>query len=215
VKICGITRREDALAADEADADYLGVVLSAGFGRSVEPGRAGALVEGTRARKVALLVDESAEAAEAAAHALGAAVIQLHGAEEPELLDALRERGPWKLWKGVRARSLEDVAKAVERYASVADGILVEGWKKGGPGVGGAKVKLDPDAVDFVLAGGLDAKSVADAVRRFHPDVVDVSSGVESELGVKDHDSVRAFVRAARGPASTRGARASAGKGGK
>jgi len=212
VKICGLTRREDAVMADGAGADYLGVVLSAGFGRSVDPARAGAVVEGTRARKVAVLVDESADSAEEAAIALGAGVLQLHGSEEPELLEELRERGPWKLWKAVRARSLEDVERTVELYARVADGILVEGWKEGALGVGGARLALDPESVrdlvppalEFVLAGGLDAKTVASAARRFQPDVVDVSSGVERTLGVKDPKLVQAFVKAAR----ARGARA-------
>jgi len=206
VKICGLARREDALAADRAGADYLGVVLSAGFRRSVEPARASALVEGTRALKVAVLVDEHPDAAEAAALALGAAVLQLHGDEEPSLLAALKERGPWALWRAVRARSLDDIRRTVERYHGVADGILVEGGE-GALGVGGARLELDadrvrdllPEGLDFVLAGGLDADTVAEAVRRFEPDVVDVSSGVERERGAKDHALVEAFVLAARG----------------
>jgi phosphoribosylanthranilate isomerase len=206
VKICGLVRREDVLAAEAAGADYLGVVLSAGFGRSVEPRRAAALFEGTRTPRVAVLVAETPAAAEAAAAALGAEVIQLHGDEGPDVLEELRARGPWRLWKAVRARSLADIERTVERFAGVADGILVEGWD--GPlGVGGARLGLDParvralvpETLDFVLAGGLDAVAVAEAARRFRPDVVDVSSGVERGLGVKDHSAVHAFVRGARG----------------
>ncbi len=206
VKICGLTRREDALVAAAAGADYLGVILSAGFGRSVALADAAALVQDTRAQKVAVLVDETAETAAAAARALGADVIQLHGDEAPDVLEALRTRGPWKLWKAVRAKSLDDVERTVERYAGSADGILVEGWKEGALGVGGARVTLDPAVVralvpahlDFVLAGGLDPDSVGEGVRAFHPAVVDVSSGVERALGVKDHARIRAFIEAAR-----------------
>ena len=206
VKICGLVRREDVLLADAAGADYVGVVLSAGFGRSVELPRAAALVAGTRAAKVAVLVDEPPAAAEEAALALGADALQLHGSETPEVLESLRARGGWTLWKAVRARSLGDVERTVDRYAPVADGILVEGWKEGSLGVGGARLGLDPEEVralipgtlDFVLAGGLDAGTVAQAARAFRPDVVDVSSGVERALGVKDPEAVRAFVRAAR-----------------
>jgi phosphoribosylanthranilate isomerase len=209
VKICGLTRREDVLAAERSGADYLGVVLSAGFGRSVDPRLAADLVAGTRVPKVAVLVDETANAAEGLATTLGADVLQLHGGEGPGVLRALREGGPWTLWKAVRARSLDDVEQTVERYGSVADGILVEGWKEGSLGVGGARVGLDPgrvralipDVLDFVLAGGLGADTVADAVRSFRPDVVDVSSGVERELRVKDEELVEAFVRAARAAA--------------
>lgn len=206
VKICGLVRPEDARFADAAGADYLGVVLSKGFGRSVEPSRAAEVVAGTRARKVAVLVDESADGAEAAAAALGAGVLQLHGDESPELLRELRRRGPWALWKAVRARAPADVERAVARYAGVADGILVEGWKAGPLGVGGARLGLEPtlvresipETMDFVLAGGLTADTVRDAVLRFHADVVDVSSGVESALGEKDHALVRAFIEGAR-----------------
>lgn len=215
VKICGLTRREDALAADAAGADYLGVVLSAGFGRTIALRDAGALVQGTRAPKVAVLVDETPESAAAAAGALGADVIQLHGSESPEVLEALRSHGPWRLWKAVRAKTLADVEHAVEWYAGSADGILVEGWKEGSLGVGGARVTLDPAAVralvpadlDFVLAGGLTPESVGDGVRAFHPDVVDVSSGVERALGVKDHARIRAFIETARAAAAVASAK--------
>lgn len=215
VKICGLVRHRDALAAERAGADYLGVVLSAGFRRSVEPARAAALVEGTLAPKVAVLVDESPASAAGAALALGATVLQLHGQEEPGHLEALRARGSWRLWKAVRAGSLDDVRRAVERYVDVADGILVEG-REGALGVGGSRLILDPGRVrdlipptlDFVLAGGLDPDTVADAARRFGPDVVDVSSGVERAPGVKDHDRVAAFVRETRS-AQARGREAS------
>ena len=209
VKICGLVRREDVLAAERAGADYLGVVLSAGFGRSVHPSGVAQLVAGTRARRVAVLVDETPEAAEAAATALGADVLQLHGEEDPAVLRALRERGAWTLWKAVRARSLDDIERTVEKYGSVADAVLVEGWREGSLGVGGARLGLDPARVralipgdlDFVLAGGLGAETVADAVLRFRPEVVDVSSGVERERGVKDHALMELFVRAARAAA--------------
>ena len=210
VKICGLMRREDVLAADAAGASFVGVVLSAGFGRSVELPRAAALVAGTRAAKVAVLVDETPAAAEEAALALGADALQLHGSESPDVLEALRARGAWTLWKAVRARSLGDIERTVERYARVADGILVEGWRAGSLGVGGARLGLEPEAVralvpatlDFVLAGGLEPGTVAEAARLFRPDVVDVSSGVERAPGVKDPEAVRAFVRAARGVAA-------------
>jgi phosphoribosylanthranilate isomerase len=207
VKICGLTRREDALAADRAGADYLGVVLSSGFGRSVAPRNAGAIVAGTRALKVAVLVDEDPEEAAGAAEALGAHVVQLSGDETPGTIEAIRSRGPWSIWKAVRARTLDELSAAVTRYGQVVNGILLEGWKEGSKGGSGARVTLDAagaralvsEEIDFVLAGGLGPDNVADAVRSFRPDVVDVSSGVERALGAKDHERVHAFVDAARG----------------
>jgi len=222
VKICGLTRREDAFAAERAGADYLGFVLSEGFGRSVTPEALPELVAGTTARRVAVLVDEALETASERALLLGASVVQLHGEEPPELLTALRARGGWALWKAVRPRSLEELASEVERYRFVADGILVEGWRDGAVGGVGARLTLDPEAVRdlipedlaLILAGGLAPASVSGAVRDFRPDVVDVSSGVERALGKKDHALVRAFVESVRSASGAAGsARVEPGKG--
>jgi phosphoribosylanthranilate isomerase len=210
VKICGVTRREDALAVDRAGADYLGVILSAGFSRSVAPEAASAIVEGVRPITVAVLVEEEPRVAEAAARWIGAGVIQLHGEEPPSVLADIRTRGSWKLWKAVRARQLDDLERAVERYADVADGILVEGWKEGVVGGGSARLDLDPERVralipehlDFILAGGLDPDTVGEAVAAFRPEVVDVSSGVERVKRKKDHELVERFVESARGAAA-------------
>jgi phosphoribosylanthranilate isomerase len=213
VKICGLVRREDALDADAAGADYLGVVVSPGFRRSVDASAVRGILEGVRAKRVAVMVDPDARTASEAVRSLGADVVQLHGEEPPDLLRSLRGEGTAALWKAVRARSLSDVEAAVARYADVADGFLVEGWMDGVFGGGGARLALDPGRVralippglEFILAGGLDADSVGAAVSSFRPDIVDVSSGVERTVGVKDHGLVSAFIQEARA-AGRRGA---------
>ena len=167
------------------------------------------MLAGTDARKVAVVVDESPAGAEERARAIGASVIQLHGQEDPRDLEELRARGPWLLWKAVRARTAADVHGAVGRFRGVAHGILVEGWKRGVVGGGGARLRVQPEEVraavprevDFVLAGGLDPQSVAEAVALFLPDVVDVSSGVEAGPRRKDPELLRAFLRRARAAA--------------
>jgi phosphoribosylanthranilate isomerase len=119
---------------------------------------------------------------------------------------ALRGLGDWTLWKGVRANSIDDIRAAVDEYGSHADGLLIEGWREGAVGGAGLHLEVDPDAVrraipsdlTFVLAGGLTPESVSRAVARFRPDVVDVSSGVEQEVGTKDHDRIESFVQRAR-----------------
>lgn len=206
VKICGLTRNEDARLAEELGADLIGVVLSAGFGRSVRAERAGSVVQGVGASTVAVLVNESPSVAASLANRIGASVIQLHGAEDVSAVEELRRLGPWTLWKAVRARSIEDVSGAVDRFGTSVDGLLVEGWKEGAVGGAGARVLLEPEAVraciprglDFILAGGLTPESVPDAVARFCPDVVDVSSGVERSTGIKAAELMGSFLESAR-----------------
>ncbi len=207
VKICGLTRREDALAADAAGADLVGVVVSRGFGRSVPPDRAGSIVQDLSAVPVAVLVDESAERAAALGEALGAGVLQLHGHEPPGMVEQLAGLGPWKLWKCVRVRGAGDVMQALEIYAELVDGILLEGHRDGVIGGSGVRIDLEairevrariPARLEIVLAGGLTPGNVADAVARFAPDVVDVSSGVERSPGEKDPDLIRRFIEEAR-----------------
>jgi phosphoribosylanthranilate isomerase len=184
----------------------VGVVLTPGFQRSVEPGAAARVLEGISVDRVAVLVDETPARAADAARRIDARILQLYGSEGRATVGALRAADEWRIWKAVRARTVEDVTRAVRDLGDLVDGFLVEGWRDGV--VGGAVVRLavHPDDIrdtvpsgrTFVLAGGLTPETVSDAVARFRPDVVDVSSGVERQLGVKDPARVDAFVRAAR-----------------
>lgn len=209
VKICGIRRREDALTADRLGANYLGVVLSPGFGRSVDPASAPSLVEGVGATLVAVLVDEAPERAAELATALGAGVIQLHGTEPPEEVAKLAGLGRWELWKAVRVSRVADVEGASRRYGGLVAALLVEGHRDGV--VGGAGVAVDAalapavraalaPGLGLVLAGGLTPENVRGAVARFGPDVVDVSSGVERVRGQKDPELLRRFIERSRHP---------------
>ena len=147
--------------------------------------------------------------------ALDAEVIQLHGREPPEVLEALARPGMWTLWKAVRVRTLQDVANAVDEYRGLADGILLEGWKAGVVGGGGVRLELDAPPVrelfegdqHLILAGGLTPVNVGAVIESFGPDVADVSSGVESVAGEKDPALVRQFISAARAVRSPIGVR--------
>lgn len=202
VKICGLGHNEDARLAERLGADLLGFVLSRGFGRSVAEEDASGVASGTGVERVAVLVDEPVERAARLARSIDAAVIQLHGSETPETVERLRSMGDWRVWKAVRARSFEDVARAVLDYGPLVDGLLLEGWKPGVIGGGGVRLEIRPDDVRremaagpaLVLAGGLTPDNVAEAVAQFAPDIVDVSSGVETSPGRKDPELMRRFV---------------------
>ncbi|MCH7991132.1 MAG: phosphoribosylanthranilate isomerase [Gemmatimonadetes bacterium] len=206
IKICGLTRNEDARLAEGLGADFLGLVLSEGFGRTVPRDLAASVVEGIRASTVAVLVDEPPATAADLARRIGASVIQLHGDEPVDEVEELRRLGAWRLWKAVRADTVDDLRRMVDRFGRAVDGFLVEGWREGVVGGGGVALRLEPAVVrgmipsecDFVLAGGLTPESVGGAVARFGPDVVDVSSGVERSARVKDSGLVKSFIEAAR-----------------
>jgi phosphoribosylanthranilate isomerase len=208
VKICGLTRREDAEAAVAAGASYAGVVLAPGGRRSVSPAVAAALLAGLGVAKVGVFVDASEAELRAAATEAGLDVLQLHGDEPPELLLRLGDGGRWRLWKAVRPRRAEELLEALERYADVAEGLLLDGYSPDAHGGTGTRFPWEevaehrgriPPGLRLVVAGGLDATNVARAVSLLRPAVVDVSSGVESAPGIKDGAAVHAFVRAARG----------------
>ena len=208
VKICGLVRPDDARHAARAGADYLGAVLSAGFPRSVTPEVARSFSVAGGPPLVAVLLNEPVAAAAAKAEESGARILQLHGDEPPAVLAELRTEERWELWKAVCPRTVEELRRSVERYVELADGLLLDGWHPEHRGGGGMRfpwelleaVRADfPAGLTLVAAGGLEPNTVADAVARLAPDVVDVSSGVEATLGQKDPGKVSEFIRSARG----------------
>jgi phosphoribosylanthranilate isomerase len=196
----------DARHAATCGADYIGAILSPGYSRSIEPARAAEFVSDAGPTLVAVLVDPSVRDAVNAAQASGAGVIQLHGDERPDQLRELRAEGTWQLWKAVRVRRPAEVVAAAERWVGIADGLLLDGLGDGPAGGQGARFPWSalesvrdriPDELALIVAGGLSPESVEMAIQRLAPDVVDVSSGVEAQLGVKDPERVRAFIERA------------------
>lgn len=203
VKICGLTRLEDAVAAREAGADYLGAILSPGYARSVPAPRAATFAQETDLPLVAVTVDAGLDDLVRTAEVARASVLQLHGGESPDHLARLRDAGDWELWKAVRVRDRAEIERALEVYIHVADGLLLDGWhpdQAGGAGVGFSWPLLEavrervPPSLTLITAGGLRPETVAEAVRRMRPDVVDVSSGVESSTGIKSPQKLRDFI---------------------
>lgn len=209
-KICGLTRGADARAAAEAGADYIGVVFAAGP-RARGVGQAAEIWDGVEARRAGVFVDAEIDAVLEVANGLDLRVVQLHGAEDAATCRRIREAGPWVVWKALRVIDAARLEDEVKRYAGVVDGILLEGHSPLGSGGVGARFdwsRLDaaraswPADLKLIMAGGLTPDSVGAAIAAVRPDVVDVSSGVESEVGRKDHAAVRAFLDAVRRAAS-------------
>jgi phosphoribosylanthranilate isomerase len=205
VKICGLTRSVDAEFADAAGASYLGVIF-AGGPRERTPEEARATLSGRRARKVGVFANQSPSDIAAIASLVGLDVLQLHGASDPQRIADVRAATGLEIWAVVRTATgiLPD---DVEEIADTADALLVDAMSSsqlGGTGLTIPWIQLGEslDAMTaghrIVLAGGLTAENVGEAIDYVSPMVVDVSSGVESSPGIKDQKLVRAFIAAAR-----------------
>jgi phosphoribosylanthranilate isomerase len=205
VKICGLTRPVDAEFADASGAAYLGVIF-AGGPRQRPPAEARATLAGRRAHKVGVFSSQSGTEIAQIAGEAGLDVIQLHGAADPERAHAVRAATGLEVWAVVRTAD-GTLPEGTEELADAADALLVDALVAGRLGGSGVAVPWgilgeSLDAMEsghrIVLAGGLTPDNVAEAISYVSPMVVDVSSGVESAPGVKDHARIQAFIAAVR-----------------
>ncbi|MFI5231932.1 MAG: N-(5'-phosphoribosyl)anthranilate isomerase [Gemmatimonadales bacterium] len=208
VKFCGLTRVEDAREAARIGAAYVGAIF-AGGPRHVTPERARELFHAAEGGPAAVGVFGADDADDIAAGAIsaGVEVIQLHGDPRAADVRAVRARFGGRVWAVARADG-SMLPEWAEELFHEADAVLLDAHVHGR--LGGTGVKLEWGALadsvaalrgrtPVVLAGGLNAANVAEAVRLLAPEVVDVSSGVESAPGIKDHAKMRAFFDAAQG----------------
>jgi phosphoribosylanthranilate isomerase len=207
VKICGLKTPEALDVALESGVDLVGFVFFPPSPRNLalEAARAlGQLVQG-RAGKVALTVDADDETLAAIVAALKPAMLQLHGVESTDRVEAIRQTFGLPVMKALPIAAKGDLDR-IARYAKVADRLIFDArapqdaTRPGGLGqpFDWTLLKgIDP-GVPFILSGGLDAGNVAEALRITRAPGVDVSSGVERAPGEKDPDKIRAFIRAAR-----------------
>ncbi len=200
IKLCGMCRPEDARAAAQLGADYVGVILSPGFARSQTVESAAAIFQaGAPARRVGVFVDADAEFIASAIDRLGLDVVQLHGSEDVALVDRLRARRGVQIWKAVRVSDEAGAQHALAFWPAHVDGVLLDG-------VTGLAAATRMPATMLIVAGALNAANVAQAVTAWQPDIVDVSSGIERERGSKAPDLMRDFVDNARGAVGRYGA---------
>jgi phosphoribosylanthranilate isomerase len=215
VKICGLKRPEDVTAAAEAGAAYGGFVFFPKSPRHVTPevARELAVEAPVGLAKVALLVDADDDLIDAVTGTVPLDMLQLHGRETPERVAAVRTRTGLPVMKAIGVAGPEDLA-AIDVYSQVADQLLIDAKPpKGADLPGGNGLSFDWRLLagrkywtrPWMLAGGLTADNVAEAVRLTGARQVDVSSGVERAPGDKDPELIRAFVAAATGQAKVTG----------
>jgi phosphoribosylanthranilate isomerase len=198
IKICGLTREADVDAAVAAGADAIGFVFYPPSPRYVAPARAAEL-----ARRVPPFVDivglfVNAPAGEVAATCgeVPINLLQFHGDEAPDYCRSFAR--PWL--RAARVRPGLDLVEFARSHSD-ARGLLLDAFVDGYGGGGHVFdwALIPPGLSGFlVLSGGLTVDNVGDAIARVRPDAVDVSSGVEAGKGIKDHDTIAAFVAAVR-----------------
>jgi phosphoribosylanthranilate isomerase len=207
VKICGITSLEDAAAAVEAGADLLGFNFYSASPRYIEPVHCQVIIAGLKERGlhlnlIGVFVNAPLEQIRTIMQSCDLHRAQLSGDEPPEVLDGLQGRG----YKALRVKDAEGLQSAQQRYPiqSAPPAYLIDAYRPGEYGGTGQTADWSLAAelssrVPILLAGGLTAENVAQAVSQVRPWGVDVASGVESAPGIKDHHKMRRFIQQARG----------------
>ena len=196
VKICGITRPEDARAAAEAGADAIGLVFYPGSARAVSIPQARSIcyMLPPFVTVVGLMVNPEADVVRNYLDALPLDLLQFHGDESPGFCNSFGH--PWI--KAVRVRGADMVAEAETAYHG-ASGILADAYDPEQYGGTGRTFNWDwlPErpTKPLILAGGLNAGNVAEAVRHVRPWAVDVSGGVEDAPGIKNTALIQNFIR--------------------
>ncbi|MEX2107080.1 MAG: phosphoribosylanthranilate isomerase [Solirubrobacterales bacterium] len=207
VKICGITDLDDAAEAVRLGAWAIGMIHFDGSPRCVEP-EAAARIGAAFRRKcevVGVFVNPELEEVDKAVENAGLTMVQLNGEEGPQLCAEVARRTGVKVVKAIHVASAADIHGA-EAYRT--DFHLFD--RKGKGAWGGTGESFDWELlrghrsdVPAILAGGLRADNVAEAISIVHPYAVDVASGVEAEPGRKDHAAMEAFFEAAGAPGAT------------
>ncbi len=197
IKICGITRPEDALAAAEAGADAIGLVFYDRSPRAVDIAEAWEVVDVLPpfVTTVGLFVDPAEDFVETVLTEVPLDLLQFHGDEPPEFCARFGQ----PFIKAVRMKPETDLDALARRYHE-AQGLLLDTFRPGVPGGTGeafdwSLARTDID-LPVILAGGLTPGNVADAIRQVRPWGVDVSGGVEREKGIKDSGKIVQFTAA-------------------
>jgi phosphoribosylanthranilate isomerase len=204
VKICGITNLDDAFAALDYGADALGFVFYAKSPRSISLDKAKNIISSLPpfVTTVGVFVDIEKTEVEEHASYVGVDIIQLHGSESPEYCNHFANK---KVIKAIRIKELSDL-EPLSRYKTASAFLLDTYAPKEAGGTGRIfnwEIAIEAKTSGrIILAGGLTAENIEEAIRFVQPYGVDVSSGVEgSQKGKKDHKKLRSFIEKAKSAA--------------
>jgi len=198
VKICGITRIEDALEAIKAGADALGFVFYKPSPRYITPERAADIIRQLPpfVTTVALFVNEPEEGIYRILSTTRCDLLQFHGDESPDFCESFNR--PWI--KALRVKDAKTLSEQLLQYTG-ARALLLDSYRAGVPGGTGETFnwELIPSHPPrpIILAGGLTPDNISTAVQQLQPYGVDVSGGVEAQKGIKDPVKIHAFIRGA------------------
>ncbi|MER9593462.1 phosphoribosylanthranilate isomerase [Mesorhizobium sp. M0244] len=205
IKICGLKTDKALAAALAGGASHVGFIFFAKSPRYVELAEAGRLREAARgkAKAVAVTVDASDAFLDEIVEKMQPDMLQLHGAEPPERVAEVKARYGLPVMKALPVSEAADLGR-VKPFIGIADRFLFDAKPPKGselPGGNGLafdwRILAGLDAgVDYMLSGGLNAGNIGDAFRLANPPGIDVSSGVESEPGVKEPALIEQFFRA-------------------
>ena len=206
IKICGLFRECDISYVNDAQPDYAGFILNfPGSHRNVAPERALVLRRKMKPeiKAVGVFVNQPPDLVLKIADLVNLDVIQLHGQEDDEYVQRIRDRSGIAVWKAFKVR---DAAGLLEASRSSADEVLLDN----GYGTGRLfdwSVLAEAEEIirdrGFILAGGLTPDNIPDALRQFSPKIIDISSGVETDQ-VKDPEKIIEAVRAVRNRSKTK-----------
>lgn len=198
IKVCGITRIEDALACAEAGVDAIGFVFYEPSPRNVSPEQAQEIIAALPPfiTTVGLFVNAKAEVLADVCARVALDLVQFHGDEAPEFCAQYSPR-PWiKALAMHDALDVEPMAKAYHQAG--AQGVLLDAYVKGKRGGTGEAFDWERfpqnDEIPYILAGGLTPDNIRNAILQTQPWAVDLSSGVELSAGIKDYEAIQHLV---------------------
>ena len=204
IKICGLSTTAAIDAAAKGGATHIGLNLFDKSPRYVSLDQAAMLRANTppSLKIVLLLVNAPADMTGIAIEKVKPDIVQFHGTETPEWLRTVKETTGLEIWKALGVKNRETLVNS-DRYIGIAERLLFDAPAQALPGGTGMRFDWSLMAehkhkIDWGLAGGLTPANVAEALRITRAPLVDTSSGVESEPGVKDVDKIAAFCKAVR-----------------